>query len=431
MGVEIKRKIGRWIVWAAVAVWAGRVLAADGPGLAVAADTASLTAGESLSLMADTGSSAAEPPSLTAQAAVMLDGETGRILFGKNETAVLPMASTTKIMTCILALENASLDDTVQVSSYAASMPDVQLNIRSGETYRMEDLLYSLMLESHNDSAVAVAEHVAGPKEAFADMMNQKARDIVCTDTYFITPNGLDSTDEDTGKSHSTTAADLAKIMRYCIAVSPKKEEFLEITRAPSHSFSNLDRSRSFSCINHNALLTTMDGAVSGKTGFTNAAGYCYVGAVKKGEKLFVCALLGCGWPPHKTYKWQDMRKLITYGNENFDFYEILNEKVEIADIAVVDGIEDSVGLEVSYPSNPSLKLLMSPSEPVTIKKKIRRELYAPVEAGTPAGQVDYYVGETLAASYPVVTTGRVGRWNPEFCAKTLLNRFLFCYNPQ
>ena len=287
------------------------------------------------------------------------------------------------------------------------------------------------MLESHNDSAVAVAEHVAGTKEAFADMMNQKARDIGCTDTYFITPNGLDSTDEDTGKSHSTTAADLAKIMRYCIAVSPKKEEFLEITRAPSHSFSNLDRSRSFSCINHNALLTTMDGAVSGKTGFTNAAGYCYVGAVKKGEKLFVCALLGCGWPPNKTYKWQDMRKLITYGNENFDFYEILNEKVEIADIAVVDGIEDSVGLEVSYPSNPSLKLLMSPSEPVTIKKKIRRELYAPVEAGTPAGQVDYYVGETLAASYPVVTTGRVGRWNPEFCAKTLLNRFLFCYNPQ
>lgn len=390
----------------------GRVLASDVPGSAIAADTVGLAA--------------AEPPSLMAQAAVMLDGDTGRILFGKNENAVLPMASTTKIMTCILALENASLDDTVHVSSYAASMPDVQLNIRDGEAYRLEDLLYSLMLESHNDSAVAVAEHVAGSKEAFADMMNQKARDIGCTDTYFITPNGLDGKDEETGKSHSTTAADLAKIMRYCIQVSPKKEEFLEITRAPSHSFSDLDRTRSFSCINHNALLTTMDGAISGKTGFTNAAGYCYVGAVKRGEKTFICALLGCGWPPHKTYKWQDMRKLISYGNENFDFYEILNEEVKIADITVMNGIEDSVGLEVSWPEDPSLKLLMSPSEPVTIKKKIRRQLDAPVETGTPAGQVDYYVSNVIVASFPVVTAERVGRWNMEFCGKTLLNRFLF-----
>ncbi len=114
---------------------------------------------------------------------------------GKNQDQTLPMASTTKIMTCILALENASLDDVVEVSSYAASMPDVQLNIREGEQYRLGDLLYSLMLESHNDTAAAIAEHVAGTREAFADMMNQKARDIGCRDTFFITPNGLDAED--------------------------------------------------------------------------------------------------------------------------------------------------------------------------------------------------------------------------------------------
>ena len=109
------------------------------------------------------GEEAPAPLELRARAAVLMDGDTGRILYGKNQDQTLPMASTTKIMTCILALENASLDDVVEVSSYAASMPDVQLNIREGEQYRLEDLLYSLMLESHNDTAAAIAEHVPGP----------------------------------------------------------------------------------------------------------------------------------------------------------------------------------------------------------------------------------------------------------------------------
>ena len=156
-------------------------------------------------------------------------------------------------MTCILALENASLDDVVEVSSYAASMPDVQLNIREGEQYRLEDLLYSLMLESHNDTAAAIAEHVAGTREAFADMMNQKARDIGCRDTFFITPNGLDAEDPDTGRIHSTTAAELAGILRYCLFQSPEREAFLRVTRAPSHAFSDVSGTRTFSCVNHNA----------------------------------------------------------------------------------------------------------------------------------------------------------------------------------
>ena len=113
-------------------------------------------------LMVSWAGTDSEEPNLMAQAAVLMDAETGRVLFGKNEDQIHPMASTTKIMTCILALEYASPEDGVTVSSYAASMPDVQLGIREGETYRLKDLLYSLMLESHNDSAVAIAEHVAG-----------------------------------------------------------------------------------------------------------------------------------------------------------------------------------------------------------------------------------------------------------------------------
>ena len=216
-----------------------------------------------------------DPLNLNSHSAVLLDGDTGRILYGKNEMEVLPMASTTKIMTCILALENAGLDTEVGISDRAATMPEVKLHVREGEKYRLEDLLYSLMLESHNDTAVAIAEAVGGSVEDFADMMNRKAAELGCDDTYFLTPNGLDAEDKESGKIHSTTAADLARILRYCIVLSPAKEEFLAITRAPSYAFSDLSGIRSFSCVNHNALLTSMEGAVSGKTGFTGKAGYC------------------------------------------------------------------------------------------------------------------------------------------------------------
>lgn len=375
------------------------------------------------------GEGAPAPLELRARAAVLMDGDTGRILYGKNQDQTLPMASTTKIMTCILALENASLDDVVEVSSYAASMPDVQLNIREGEQYRLEDLLYSLMLESHNDTAAAIAEHVAGTREAFAGMMNQKARDIGCRDTFFITPNGLDAEDPDTGRIHSTTAAELAGILRYCLFQSPEREGFLRVTRAPSHAFSDISGTRTFSCVNHNALLTTTKGAISGKTGFTAGAGYCYVGAVKKGEKTFIAALPGCGWPPHRTYKWEDMGRLLAFGNVNYDFYEILKETPELPPIPVKNGIGSQTGLTVGYPEPASLKILMNQNEPVTIKKKVVKELTAPVAAGMAVGQVDYYVGEDLVASFPVTASETVGKWDLEFCVKTLLNGFLFCYN--
>lgn len=362
-------------------------------------------------------------PQLFSQAAVLMDGETGRVLWGKNEDKILPMASTTKIMTCILALENSGLDDEVTVSDYAASMPDVQLNIRPGETYRMADLLHSMMLESHNDSAVAIAEHVGGSVEKFADMMNQKARDIGCFNTNFVTPNGLDA------KGHSTTAEELALIMRYCIAHSPQKEMFLEITSAPSYTFSDLELTRSFSCINHNALLTSMEGALSGKTGFTNNAGYCYVGTVKKGAKTFIAALLACGWPPYKTYKWQDMKKLVEYGDNAYDYYEIVREKMSLSKIPVEDGIENYIDVEISYLDGDPLTVLMRKEEPVIIKTKAVKNLTAPVEQGMVVGQADYYLGEDLIISYPIRTTGQVGGWDLDFCAKKLLNHFLFCYN--
>lgn len=130
---------------------------------------------------------------LYAKSAVLMDADSGRVLYGKEEEQFLANASTTKIMTCILAIESGRLDETVTVSQHAASMPKVHLGMTTKDTFLLKDLLYSLMLESHNDSAVAIAEHVGGSVEKFAEMMNEKAKEIGCEHTHFITPNGLDS----------------------------------------------------------------------------------------------------------------------------------------------------------------------------------------------------------------------------------------------
>lgn len=186
---------------------------------------------------------------LYAESAVLMDADTGRVLYGKEEQKIRPMASTTKVMTCILALENAEKTEIVEVSAKAAAQPDVQLHMQEGEQYYLKDLLYSLMLKSHNDTAVAIAEHVGGSVEKFAAMMNEKAIKIGCTQTHFVTPNGLDAKDDE--GIHATTARDLALIMRYAI----QNPDFLAIAQTTDYNFSDLSEKRTFVLHNTNALL--------------------------------------------------------------------------------------------------------------------------------------------------------------------------------
>lgn len=181
---------------------------------------------------------------LYAMSAVLIDAANDRILYQKDAFKVMPMASTTKIMTAILALENGNPDDIVTVSKRAASMPKVRLGMREGEQFYLKDLLNSLMLESHNDSAVAIAEHIGGSMEGFADMMNAKAKELNCENTYFITPNGLDA--EKDGNIHSTTAYDLAKITAYAI----QNRDFLNLVATRSAQFCELGEGRAFSVYN-------------------------------------------------------------------------------------------------------------------------------------------------------------------------------------
>lgn len=395
-------------------------------------------------LMAETSqaSTSFNENDLYARSAVLMDADSGRILFGKDAANPLPMASTTKIMTCILTLETASLDDLVTVSSYAAKMPDVQLHISEGEHYKLEDLLYSLMLESHNDSAVAIAEHVGGSVEGFAQMMNEKAASIGCTDTFFVTPNGLDASDTITKKVHSTTAADLAKIMSYCIKQSPQKEAFLTITRTASHSFHNLETAddgavsqgaRNFSCNNHNAFLHMMEGALSGKTGFTGNAGYCYVGALERDGRTFVIALLACGWPNNKTWKWKDAKKLFQYGIDNYKQTDITDYNYMAQPIPVEHGAGDGRLLSAQIKVQPIVRqeaqnMLLSEHDQVEVREELPKQLQAPVKEGTRLGSLNYYVNGDLIAQMPFFAAHDVEKRTLQWYFQLVLSRYFYPY---
>lgn len=366
------------------------------------------------------------PGSLYALSAVLMDGESGRILYEKDGETPRPNASTTKVMTCILALENGAGDDYVMVSDKAAAQPDVQLGMREGEQYYLEDLLYSLMLMSHNDTAVAIAEHIGGSTEGFAGMMNEKAKEIGCTDTYFITPNGLDAEDEK--GVHHTTARDLALIMRYAI----RSETFLKITQTREYSFTDLNEKREFSVHNTNALLTMTDGVLSGKTGFTGDAGYCYVCACEKDEKTFVVSLLGCGWPNNKGYKWKDSVKLLDYGEDNFD-YEKFWKELKFPEVPVKDGVEKNStfgdtavvsGIPSVSEKEKNKKILMKKGEKISCRLEMPEKLQAPVKKGNRIGTLIYSLGEEELASYPVLADRNVEKVSYGWCVDQVFHDF-------
>lgn len=357
-----------------------------------------------------------EPENLYARSAVLMDADTGRILYEKNGEEVLPMASTTKIMTLLVTLENADLEGTVTVSSYAASMPDVQLNIREGERYRLKDLCYSMMLESHNDAAAAIAEHVGGSVEGFASMMNQKARDLGCYHTYFITPNGLDAEDEH--GVHSTTAEDLARIMRFCM----QNDTFLSITWEPSWNFTDLDGTRSFTVNNKNAFLNMMEGALTGKTGFTNDAGYCYVGALEREGKRLIVALLACGWPGNRTWKWSDTQTLMNYGLDTYHHETIGEEMIRMEPAAVQDGRKESVELRADI---GTVQMLLKEDDLFRIETDRPSELQAPVEAGEIVGTVAYYLNNEIVDIFPVYAAETVQKIDYWWCLNRILQKWI------
>lgn len=328
---------------------------------------------------------------LFARNAILLDGETGDILYDKCSDEHRPNASTTKILTCILAIECGNLADEVTASSYASKMPEVRLGVHDGEKYTLENMLYAMMLESYNDAAVVIAEHIGGSVQHFAEMMNAKAEEIGCHSTYFITPNGLDAQDEN--GVHGTSAEDLVRIMRYCILISPQKDEFLKITRTKSYTFTDNTGNRTFACINHNAFLDMMPCALSGKTGFTCDAGYCYIGAAEVEGHTYIWALLGCGWPNNKTYKWKDSRALVAFAQEHTVYTEL--KAPAPPDIRITYSSGSSA--DGSMATKCSLNRTVTASDTrIQYVYKVADTLKAPVHKGAVAGSLEVYLDDEL-----------------------------------
>ncbi len=349
---------------------------------------------------------------LYARAAVLADGETGRILWGKNEDEPMAMASTTKIMTCLIALENGNLSDTVEISDYAASMPDVQLDAIAGDHFRLEDLLYALMLESDNDAAVAIAEHVGGSVEGFAEMMNARADELGCSHTRFVTPNGLDA------EGHCTTAAELAKIASEAI----KNETFVKIINTASHSFPNLEGNRQYQVNNKDSFLQMMDGAFGIKTGFTADAGYCFVGALNRDGRLYISVVLGSGWPPNKSYKWKDTVNLMNYGIDNYEKRAIGSDGLDADILTVSGGCREEVALRADC---HKMEMLMGTEEKgeVCVVKDLSKE--APIAAGTQVGWVYYKINGKIVESFPICTMEEVDKKSYGFCLEEMFRRWL------
>ena len=324
-----------------------------------------------------------EDLNLYAKSAVLTDADTGRILYGKDAGTPMANASTTKIMTCLLAIESGKIQDTVTFSEHACSMPKVRLGCPTGTQFVLEDLLYSLMLESHNDTAAAIAEHVAGSVEAFADLMNERAAEFGCQNTHFVTPNGLDRSDKK--GEHQTTAYDLSLIMAACI----QNDKFLEITETASKTISSIDGTFQAALNNHNALLSMLDGVISGKTGFTAKAGYCYVGAYRQNDRTYTFALLACGWPNYKNYKWEDSKALISYGNDHYENRTILKEE-EHQTIDLNRTMVKTFGKNHYYFTNTlsvtkeacAFQILVSENDEITMNPQGQKELSFPVTEG-------------------------------------------------
>lgn len=253
-----------------------------------------------------------EEPRINSRAAIVFDRTSGSILFGKNENEKRKMASTTKIMTAIIVIENCNLNDIVTVSSKAAGTGGSRLGLHTNDKISIRDLLYGLMLCSGNDAAVALAEYVGGNLTGFATLMNNKCNYLGLTSTHFVTPHGLDN------EEHFTTAYELAIITDYAL----KNDTFCKFVSTKNYTVSINGNSKNLS--NTNELLGNLNGVYGVKTGFTNGANRCLVTAIKRENMDLICIVLGADTKKDRT---KDSVQLIEYAFKNFKMINI-REKV-------------------------------------------------------------------------------------------------------
>lgn len=293
-----------------------------------------------------TSSSLDSEPKINSRAAIVYDRNSGTILYGKNENEKRKMASTTKIMTAIVVIENSNLNDVVTISSKAAGTGGSRLGLHTNDTISVINLLYGLLLCSGNDAAVALAEHVSGNVENFSNLMNQKCNELNLNSTHFVTPHGLDN------EEHYTTPYELALITNYAL----NNNIFKTIVNTKNHTISINNSSKNLS--NTNELLGYLNGVYGVKTGFTNGANRCLVTSVKRENFDIICIVLGADTKKDRT---KDSIQLIEYVYKNFKLINIKEKinlefenwkKCNISNFNIEKGISNSINVcidEIPY----------------------------------------------------------------------------------
>lgn len=342
-------------------------------------------------------------PQLTAEGAVLMDAETGAILYEKNAEMRLYPASTTKLMTALLALENAALGETVTVSHNAVYDIDVDSSriwVDEGEELSMEDSLYALMLPSANDMAYAIAEHIGGTKEGFAEMMNARAKELGCVNTHFMNPHGLDE------EEHYTCPADLARITRPLL----KNSSFIKISGSKNYQIppTNLCKDSRWILNTHLMIRGTKpyDGVIAGKTGHTDLAGANLVTCAKRGTMTLIAVIMKA---PDDTALYNETAALLDYGFDNFTTYNITDEQLSLGnDVPPLFNSEDTVQLmnsEIVTTDSGSVVLPFSASLSDVKKSVSLSQLTSFAEGKNTIGKVTYTYGTRVIGSANIVYT--------------------------
>lgn len=336
----------------------------------------------------------ANVPELKSEAAILFETSTGNILYSKNESEKLYPASTTKILTAIIAIENCELDEIVTVSKNAVDLvPSGYSNggLIAGEKLSIKDLLYALMLNSANEAANVLAEHISGSIDEFAILMNQKAEEIGCTNTHFTNANGMHNDD------HYTTALDMALIANYCM----KNDTFREIVSTTTYTLPSTNKySR-----NDRIMKTTnqlinpdskyyLESAIGIKTGYTTQGGNCLISAVQKDDIQLICVTLKAGSSTKESgYRFSDSKALLEYGLENFGFVKISTKGEVIDTVKVEDATTETENLKIVVKED-TMDFVKNDSEIQESNIEIEQNLHAPIQAGTVVGKISYSIDE-------------------------------------
>lgn len=358
-----------------------------------------------LLLLCSTGITLAKsaPPAINASGAILLDAKTGQVLLEKNAYKHLAPASTTKIMTAIIAIESGRLDEKTTISKNAAGTSGSSMHLETGQIITLRELLTGLLLRSGNDSAIAIAEFIAGSVDEFVVLMNKKAGDIGAYNTHFRNPHGLSA------PGHQSTAFDLAWLARYAM----NNPVFADIVNTKNTSIDWQDsrgKESERSLKNTNKLLWMLEEADGVKTGTTTEAGPCLVSSATKDNQRLIAVTL------HDASRWQDSQQLLQWGFENFSLFEHAAAGQIMGTVQVEGGVADS--FDAGLATDAAMVVDSAQKENVTVQIDLPGNIKAPVYQGQKVGEINFVINNKVVKSFDLLATNAVEE-------KTIVRLFL------